>query len=107
MTRPHHHEPELVNSAPPIEIKRSTKIAAPISLIIAFTGAVAVAYAAWDSLKITSASHEDRIAKLEQAQAAIAQNVQDTKNNVEWMRRIMEGKYSTAVAPSSNPSNHP
>lgn len=95
------HHTESEDSTPPIPISRSTKIAAPLYIIIAFTSAIVATALAWSDLKATDDKHgtkitnlEERTIRLEQGQAAIAQNVEATKNNVQWMRDIMEGKYS-------------
>jgi len=82
----------------PFEIERSSKLVAPLSLILTFTAAVAIAYAAWDSQKVTVANHEDRIKKLEQSQVDIAV----IKNNVDWIRRSLEGRYSQGDSKQSS-----
>lgn len=90
------------DSTPPIPISRSTKISAPLHLIIAFAISVAGAAIAWGELKDASRHQgnrlqalEERIVRMEQFQASIAQDVSNTKTNVEWMRRWLEGRYAT------------
>ena len=40
---------------------------------------------------------------MERFQATIAQDVSNTKTNVEWMRRWMEGRYSLNSPAASTP----
>lgn len=94
MTR--HHAPST-DSNPPIEISRSRKFAAPLSLIIAFTGAIIATALAFADLKTATAGNtakltkqEVRIEKLE----TVYPELVGIKKDVEWMRRTMEGRYN-------------
>lgn len=96
MTR-HHTSTESTDSNPPIEISRSRKFAAPLSLIIAFTGAIIATALAFADLKTATADNtvqltkqEVRIEKLE----TVYPELVGIKKDVEWMRRTMEGRYN-------------
>lgn len=96
---------ESTESTPPIAVSR-LKFAAPLHLIIAFAISVAGAAIAWGELKDASRHQgnrlqdlEDRMVRMEQFQSSIAQDVANTKTNVEWMRRWMEGRYANTPTP--------
>lgn len=90
------------DSNPPMELKRTTKFAAPLYLILSFTGAVALAYAAWDSQKTSIANHEERIVKLE----ATASSINVMQNDISWIRRSIETRSNGMPRTESNPGGH-
>jgi len=90
----------ISDSTPPIQLSRSTKISAPVTIIVSFTALVAGAAMAYAGLISTSdrldaslkdekaqcAKREDRIARLEQSLSKI----EVMQNDISWIRRSLE-----------------
>lgn len=116
MSRPHHSSEEPVDSTPPIKVSRTTKVQAPIYIIVgtlAVTAAAVLGYAdlvstdfkhgsSIQELQAQTAKHEDRILKLEQAQTKI----EVMQNDISWIRKSIEAQRNNMPATDRNPGGH-